>query len=172
MFRNPFGCTARIGSLFMGAALASASITPLFPKVSAAVRPTISPAPFIPSLPRTVAVINAAKPKRQNQLAGFASWYGAVLHGHRSANGDVFDETLMTAAQPSLPFGTMVRVLDLSTGRSVVVRITDRGLLAPDRIIDLSSAAADSLGILSAGVARVRLEVLKVESLGAKVPSE
>ena len=140
----------------MGAALAGVSITPLFPIVSAASRPTISPAPLVfpmPPLARTVAALHVLKPKPQNPLAGLASWYGAVLHGHRSADGGTFDETLMTAAHRSLPFGTMVRVIDITTGRSVIVRITDRGALAPGRIIDLSSSAATNLGILGQGVA-------------------
>lgn len=145
----------------MGAALAGVSITPLFPTVAAASRSTISPAPFAASLERTPAVKVAPKRKQQNPLAGLASWYGGVLHGHHSADGEIFDEQQMTAAHNSLPFGTMVRVVDLSTGRSVVVRITDRGLFSPGRVIDLSSSAADSLGILSEGVAQVRLEVLK-----------
>ena len=76
-------------------------------------------------------------------------------------DGGTFDESEMTAAHQTLPFGTQVRVVDVSTGRSVVVKITDRGAFSPGRVIDLSSAAADSLGILRSGVARVRLEVLK-----------
>ncbi len=122
-----------------------------------------------PSIARTMAVLHVHRPKPQNPLAGLASWYGAVLHGHHSADGEIFDETMMTAAHNSLPFGTMVRVVDTTTGRSVIVRITDRGILSPGRIIDLSSSAATSLGILSQGVARVRLEVLqKAESLEAR----
>lgn len=169
MFRNPFGRTARLGLVVTGVALAGVSVTPFFPGVPAVsaasrVAAKISPAPFTPSL-RAAAVI---KPRRRlgslaTPLAGLASWYGSVLHGHRSADGGVFDEQEMTAAHNSLPFGTRVRVVDVSTGRSVIVKITDRGLLSPGRVIDLSSAAADSLGILGEGVARVRLEVLKRE---------
>ncbi len=66
----------------------------------------------------------------------------------------------LTAAHPTYPFGTRVRVTNLATGRRVVVRINDRGPLAPGRIIDLSRAAAGALGIIGAGVARVRLEVV------------
>jgi rare lipoprotein A len=145
----------------MGVALAGVPITPLYPVVSAATRTTISPAPFVPSLQGLATVRPVAKPKHFSPLAGLASWYGAVLHGHHSADGGVFDENELTAAHNSLPFGTRVRVVDVTTGKSVVVRITDRGILSPGRVIDLSSAAADSLGILSQGVAKVRLEVLK-----------
>lgn len=95
-----------------------------------------------------------------NPLRGIASWYGAVLHGHTTASGEIFDEALMTACHRTLPFGTLVRVTDLDSNRSVVVRINDRGVLNADRVIDLSSAAAGELGILRAGLARVKLEVL------------
>ncbi len=170
----------------MGVALAGVSVTPLFP-VSAASRTTtmlpatilpatISPAPFAPAISWSPAAA-VQMPKRHlplvaltSPLAGLASWYGAVLHGHRSADGGVFDESELTAAHQTLPFGTRVRVVDVTTGRSVIVKITDRGILSPGRVIDLSSAAADSLGILSQGVARVRLEVLKrAEAVEAEV---
>lgn len=96
-----------------------------------------------------------------NPLRGLASWYGSVLHGHKTASGDTFEEAELTAAHRSLPFGTLVRVTDLGSMRSVVVRINDRGVLAPDRVIDLSSAAAQELGILRTGLARVKLEILQ-----------
>jgi rare lipoprotein A len=93
-------------------------------------------------------------------LRGLASWYGRVLHGHPTASGEIFDENLMTACNNSLPFGTLVKVTDLITRKSVVVRINDRGVLFKGRIIDLSSAAAKQLDMLRAGVAPVKLEVL------------
>ena len=99
---------------------------------------------------------------------GIASWYGAVLDGHRTASGERFDMNKFTAAHRTLPFGTLVRVVDLNSGRSVVVRINDRGVLFPERIIDLSRAAADELGIRKSGVTRVRLEVLKKHSAGVE----
>jgi rare lipoprotein A len=121
----------------------------------------------------------AIAPKRQhrlhtfamNQLRGVASWYGSVLHGHTTASGEVFDEAQMTACHRTLPFGTMVRVTDTASQRSVVVRINDRGVLNADRVIDLSSGAAQKLGILRSGLASVRLEVLKVAAPGAHVQS-
>ena len=94
-------------------------------------------------------------------LQGIASWYGSVLHGHKTASGETFDEAEMTACHPTLPFGTLVRVTDTVSLRSVVVRINDRGVLHPDRVIDLSAAAADKLGMLRSGLAHVRLTVLK-----------
>jgi len=94
-------------------------------------------------------------------MTGWASWYGPGFHGNRSANGEVFNQYALTAAHPNLPFGTRVRVTNLSTGQSVVVRINDRGPYAGDRIIDLSAAAAQQIGMYSSGVAQVMLEILK-----------
>jgi rare lipoprotein A len=102
---------------------------------------------------------------------GLASWYGLVLQGHHTASGERFNKDELTAAHRTLPFGTLVRVVDLSTGRSIVVRINDRGVLFADRVIDLSSAAANELGILREGVAKVRLEVLKKAPPAAPKPA-
>ena len=98
---------------------------------------------------------------------GVASWYGAVLDGHKTASGETFDMNEMTAAHRTLPFGTMVRVVDLHSGKSVVVRINDRGILFPDRVIDLSRGAAEQLGIRKSGVTSVRLDVLNKKQAGA-----
>ncbi len=92
---------------------------------------------------------------------GLASWYGAPYHNARSADGEIYDEHGMTAAQRTLPMGTIVRVTDLATHRSAIVTVTDRGPFVPGRIIDLSRAAAKKIGLLHAGVARVRVEVLR-----------
>jgi rare lipoprotein A len=96
----------------------------------------------------------------RSQLTGMASWYGPGFHGNRSANGEVFNQNGLTAAHRSLPFGTQVRVTNLNTGQSVVVRITDRGPHARGRVIDLSAGAARVIGLINAGVAPVRLDVL------------
>ena len=112
---------------------------------------------------RLLAAIAAAHP-----LRGIASWYGSVLHGHTTASGEVFDESMMTACHRTLPFGTMVRVTDEASFKSVVVRINDRGVLNAGRVIDLSAAAATKLGILRSGVAHVRLEVLAAQPAPAR----
>jgi rare lipoprotein A len=91
---------------------------------------------------------------------GQASWYGNRHHGRRTASGERFDQHALTAAHRSLPFGSKVRVTNLNNQRSVVVRINDRGPYARGRIIDLSRAAAERLGMLSRGVAPVRVEGL------------
>jgi rare lipoprotein A len=98
---------------------------------------------------------------RQTPAAvGLASWYGARHAGHRTASGERFDPDALTAAHRTLPFGSRVRVTNVENGRSVVVRINDRGPFAEGRVIDLSEAAARAIGITESGLARVRLDVL------------
>ena len=92
---------------------------------------------------------------------GLASWYGREFHGRPTASGERFDMHDLTAAHRTLPFGTRVKVTNLTNGQSVVVRINDRGPLKPGRVIDLSYAAAKQLDMIEAGTARVRLEVLE-----------
>jgi rare lipoprotein A len=92
--------------------------------------------------------------------SGMASWYGSVLQGHRTASGRRFDENELTAAHRTLPFGSKVKVTDLRNKRSVVVTITDRGVLFPERVIDLSWAAARELQMVKMGVDPVRLELI------------
>jgi rare lipoprotein A len=92
---------------------------------------------------------------------GEASFYGRGFHGQKSADGGIFHKDSLTAAHLYLPFGTVVKVDNLETGRSVEVTITDRGPYSGDRILDLSRAAADSLGMVDDGTARVKITVLK-----------
>ena len=91
---------------------------------------------------------------------GLASWYGPGFYGRRTASGAVYTGTALTAAHPSLPFGTLVRVTNLANGRTVVVVIDDRGPFVHGRVIDLSMAAARRLGMIQDGVVQVRLEVV------------
>lgn len=93
---------------------------------------------------------------------GAASWYGPGFAGRRTANGEIFDPSQLTAAHRSLPFGTQLRVINLDNGRSVTVRINDRGPFVRGRIIDLSRAAAERIGMVGSGTAQVRLELLSV----------
>ncbi len=96
--------------------------------------------------------------------SGMASWYGSVLQGHRTASGRRFDMFELTAAHRTLPFGSRVKVTDLRNHRSVVVTITDRGELFPERVIDLSWGAAQELHMLKMGVDPVRLELITERS--------
>ncbi len=91
---------------------------------------------------------------------GIASWYGPDFHGRPTSSREIYDMHDMTAAHPTLPFGTHVMVTNLDNGRSAVVRINDRGPFVKGRIIDLSYAAARVLGMIGPGTARVRLDVL------------
>ena len=92
---------------------------------------------------------------------GKASWYGAPYHNRRSSNGEIYDMNQLTAAHLTLPLGSTVRVTNLKTGHSTIVRITDRGPFVKGRIVDLSLAAAKQADVWKAGVAPVRLEVLR-----------
>ena len=103
----------------------------------------------------------AAARKWKDRIHGVASWYGGVFNGRKTASGATFDMYGMTACHPTLPFGSIVRVIDRANHRSVVVRITDRGnLTAEGRIIDLSYGAAEKLGMTWSGLAKVDLQVL------------
>ncbi len=93
---------------------------------------------------------------------GIASWYGERFHGRKTASGEPFDMKALTAAHPTLPFGTIVRVTNTRNRRTVDVRINDRGPYAKGRIIDLSYAAAKQLEMIDAGAVEVRLEVRSV----------
>jgi rare lipoprotein A len=93
-------------------------------------------------------------------IQGLASWYGPGFHGAQTASGEYFNQNDLTAAHRSLPFGTKVRVTNVHNGRSVVVRINDRGPFTGGRVIDLSAAAAQAIGMISSGVASVQVEVL------------
>lgn len=93
---------------------------------------------------------------------GTASWYGSRFHGRRTANGETYDMFAYTAAHPTLPFGSLVRVVNPRTGRSQLVRINDRGPFVDDREIDVSYGVARRLGMTEKGLARVRIELLEV----------
>jgi len=115
--------------------------------------------------PPVVAVPKRSKPAVTPAPSGYteegnASWYGVPFHGRRASNGETYDMYKLTAAHRTLPFETMVRVTNLSNGKSTVVRITDRGPFVDNRIIDLSFAAAQEVDSVGPGVVPVRVEVL------------
>lgn len=92
---------------------------------------------------------------------GMASWYGRPFHGRKTASGQIFNMNAPTAAHPTLPLGTRVRVTNLANNRSVVLTVNDRGPFTKGRIIDVSRRAAERLGFRRAGTARVRVEVIQ-----------
>ncbi len=110
---------------------------------------------------------NPASPRRYARpapaaydIVGAAAWYGKPYHGRKTASGQVYDMYQMTAAHPTLPFGTRVVVTNLDNGRKVVVTINDRGPFVPDRVIDVSRKAAGQLGFLKRGLTRVGVRIL------------
>ena len=117
-------------------------------------------APSVPALhPSATSTPQPSKLIRVVQ--GAASWYGPGFYGNRTASGEVFRPGTMTAAHRTLPFGTKVRVTNLWNGRRAVVRINDRGPFVGHRVIDLGHGAAKELGLMTSGVAQVKLEVLR-----------
>ncbi len=89
-----------------------------------------------------------------------ASWYGPGFHGRKTANGERFNMNSLTAAHKSLPFGTKLKVTCAMTGKSVVVRVNDRGPFKPGRSLDLSKGAAEQLGMIGRGITKVKYEIL------------
>jgi rare lipoprotein A len=109
------------------------------------------------ALGRDYVPMTSLQPFRQR---GLASWYGKRYHGQKTSSGEVYDMYAMTAAHPTLPIPSYVRVTNLANGRSVVVRINDRGPFRSARIIDVSYVAAHKLGFIQAGQAQVEVEAI------------
>ena len=101
-----------------------------------------------------------AAPAPGTRIVGFASWYGQRHQGHATASGEIFDMNKLTAAHRTMPFGTRLRVTNVDNGRSVVVRVNDRGPWVNDRVLDVSLAAAKTLGMTGDGVTKVEIVVL------------
>src|SRR6266567_1736757 len=108
------------------------------------------------------ATTQAPAPLPPQNERGVASWYGQEFAGRTTANGEIFDPLLMTAAHRSLPFGTLVDVRNLKTNQTVRVRINDRGPFISNRMIDLSYAAAQQIGLVEPGSGDVELTIVKV----------
>jgi rare lipoprotein A len=117
---------------------------------------THTPAPIV----REPAAPDAVKGKPVSTEVGLASWYGPYQN-RRAADGSVYDGQGMTAAHRTLPLGTTVRVTNLTTNQSVMVRITDRGPFVPGRVLDLSMAAAKEIGVYKMGIAKVKVEAFE-----------
>lgn len=125
--------------------------------------------PAVPSArPAPPASPDAAPDPAVWREEGLASWYGPNFVGRPTANGEIFDTHQLTAAHKTLPFDTRVRVTNLANGRTVVVRVNDRGPFKPGRIIDLSRAGAEAIGLVASGVARVRVELAEGPTSGLR----
>ena len=119
------------------------------------------PVTQIQGMPKVMAtVLSPDSSSVFSTVKGWASWYGPGFDGNHTASGEVFNQEALTAAHPSLPMGTRLRVTNLDTGRAVVVRVNDRGPYAGDRILDLSAGAARVIGLMDSGVAPIQLDVL------------
>jgi rare lipoprotein A len=112
--------------------------------------------------PRPVSIVRRHDAPAHTDIAsapnGLASYY---TEGQKTANGETFNTHELTAAHPSLPFGTRLRVTNVSTGQSVTVRVNDRGPYVPGRVVDVSYSAAEQLGMVKGGVAKVKLDVVQ-----------
>lgn len=133
------------------------------PAAAASIMATsVTPQSLTPALKKqNVPVIK--KGLQKYRLHGLASWYGGIFNGRQTASGETYDMYAMTACHPTLPFGSLVRVINRRNHRSVVVRITDRGdLVNEGRVIDLSYGAAERLAMVESGLAPVDLQVLSL----------
>ncbi len=177
------------GRVFTAALLASAIAActmPPKPAPPVAVVPQPPPPPVLPPPPPPPLANPQYKVGTPYQIAGvwyypreepdydqtgIASWYGANFHGRLTANGEIFDRSVISAAHPTLPMPVNVRVTNLDNGRSIVVRINDRGPFVRGRIIDLSEQAADLLGFKLQGLARVRVSFISRADLNSLGPA-
>jgi len=154
-------------ALVLGALVSSPAIAQTPPPSTKADAPPSAATPMAPA-PAAVAPAPAARAAavpvpaagRSDAMEGLAAYYSNRLDGRKTASGQIFDQSALTAAHPTLPYGTKVKVTNTQNGRSVVVRINDRGPTQPGRVIDLSRAAAGKLAMLRAGLVPVKLEVV------------
>ena len=152
-------------SLIPALALAGLLLLPLSTSAPAQAQAIVAEAVDLPATlaepaPETAPLAAVAEPAEAHLGNGMASYYGNELAGRRTASGERFDPGLLTAAHRTLPFGSMVRVTNTRTGKSVVVRINDRGPFSRGRVIDVSRAAASQIGLIGPGHGEVSLTLL------------
>jgi rare lipoprotein A len=122
------------------------------------VRPKVAARPVISRKRFALASVDRPAASTRDAATGLASFY---RHGTKTASGEKFDPGELTAAHRTLPFGTRLRVTNVTTGRSVTVRVNDRGPFIPGRVVDVSHGAAEALGMTGAGLAKVKLDVVQ-----------
>jgi rare lipoprotein A len=149
-----------LGPMMIGLASCAAPVMPVAPAPAVFPPPLMAVPPAPPEPPQAAETAPPASPFFSQE--GVASFYGKAHQGKRTANGERFDQMDLTAAHPSLRFGTVVRVTNLRNGRVVKVRINDRGPHVKGRVIDVSTAAARALGVWS-GLMRVRVEAFAAD---------
>ena len=134
------------------------------------------PSVDLPSLPESEQVPSVEESPEPSQPSvletGLASWYGPRFHGKLTASGEIFNQERLTAAHRTLPWGSRVKVTNLANGKTVEVRINDRGPFAQGRVIDVSRAAARALGMVRAGIAAVEIEWLSGHGMLNELASE
>lgn len=113
----------------------------------------------------TESTVNTSSIEYVNRGTMKASWYGPKFHGKLTANGEIYDQMALTAAHKSLKFGTLLKVTNPKNGKSVIVRINDRGPYVGDRELDLSKGSAMKLGLIKKGVARVKIEEVELRNI-------
>ena len=140
---------------------ATLALVTLFGLTLAGLSGAQAPAPVAPAAPAAAPAPAPAAPvaKSGDAMEGLAAVYSDKLNGRKTASGQVFSQSALTAAHPSLPFGTKVKVINTKNNQAVEVRVNDRGPTQAGRVIDLSSAAAAKIGIRKAAMAPVKLEV-------------
>jgi len=169
MWATRYSRFAAAGALALALAACSSSNSRIDPKYGVAASPRVSKAAYIPSgggryqvgKPYKIAG-KWYKPKEvtRYEKTGVASWYGDAFHGRKTANGEIYNMNAYSAAHPTLPLPSYVRVTNLANGNSVVVRVNDRGPFAHNRLIDLSKRAAGVLDFRRQGVAKVHVSYL------------
>jgi peptidoglycan lytic transglycosylase len=147
-----------------------AAIVVLVVGLGAAQGPTKSLATNLQPISSKPAAANATQPKTKPYQVGTASWYGDYFEGKETASGEPFNMYDLTAAHPTLPLGTMVKVTNLRNHKAVVVKINDRGPVVPGRIIDLSYSAAKVLQFKNKGLQTVRLDVVHPDTVAMLEP--
>ena len=153
-------CSVALAAVVVTLSMPAVQADALLPRPLSTAPPA---APIMGGTPALLAPLITVRERRTDFLHGIASWYGGVFNGRRTASGERFDMYAMTACHPTLPFGTVVRVVSRSNKRSVVVRINDRGdLVDQSRIIDLSYGAAKDLAMTKAGLAEVDLQIISL----------
>lgn len=131
------------------------------PDIEAATAAPVDPATTSVAEPNVAPFVEETGPEYEHLADGEASYYGAELAGNRTASGEIFDPRQLTAAHRTLPMGTKLRVTNKANGKSVIVRINDRGPFVKKRIVDISRAAAEEISMVRAGKALVSLELLR-----------
>ncbi len=165
-----FGIALSVNALAQAPAPAAPSSAPVAP-APASPAPAVTPA--APAAPATAPAVKAEKkpaaaPVAAGAMEGKIAHYGRKFNGRKTACGVTFNANAMTMASKSIPCGTMVKVTNLKNKKSVIVKVTDRGPSTPDRIADVTTAAAHKLGMTQAGVIDAKLEVRKAGSKGQK----